>query len=135
MAHRFMLLNSLSETAATVAWPVLRSNCRSAQAVTDGVREDPDQILIALHDAEHRTWRERGLFEHVRERFGLPVEIRCEAKLVARGMAPLVTLHVLGDQLAAHVRLEEHELLPLVEATLSDGELESLGVELVAAAR
>jgi hypothetical protein len=33
----------------------------------------PDHILIGLLSADHANWQERGLIEHVRERFGLPV--------------------------------------------------------------
>ena len=33
----------------------------------------PDHILIALHSSKHTNWQERGLIEHVRKRFGLPV--------------------------------------------------------------
>ena len=48
--------------------------------------------------------------------------------------ASLLELHDLGDRLTAHVRLEERELFPLIEATLSERELDSLGAELLAAA-
>ncbi len=33
----------------------------------------PDHIVLALRSAEHTNWQERGLVEHVEERFGLPV--------------------------------------------------------------
>jgi hypothetical protein len=33
----------------------------------------PDHILIGLLSSEHRNWQERGLIEHVKERFGLPL--------------------------------------------------------------
>jgi len=33
----------------------------------------PDHILIALRDSEHANWQERGLIEHLEERFALPV--------------------------------------------------------------
>src|SRR6476469_10859715 len=33
----------------------------------------PNHILIALRSHEHANWQERRLFEHVEERFGLPV--------------------------------------------------------------
>jgi hypothetical protein len=33
----------------------------------------PDHILIALRSSEHANWQERGLIEHVCERFDLPV--------------------------------------------------------------
>ena len=34
---------------------------------------EPNHILIALRSPEHADWQERRLFEHVEERFGLPV--------------------------------------------------------------
>lgn len=34
---------------------------------------NPDHILIALRSSEHANWQERGLIEHVEQRFGLPV--------------------------------------------------------------
>jgi hypothetical protein len=33
----------------------------------------PDHILVALRSSEHANWQERGLIEHVKERFGLPL--------------------------------------------------------------
>jgi hypothetical protein len=33
----------------------------------------PDHILIGLLSSEHGNWQERGLIEHVKERFRLPV--------------------------------------------------------------
>lgn len=47
------------------------------------------------------------------------VAIRRDADTLARTDAPsLATLHALGERLADHVRLEERELFPLIEATL-----------------
>jgi nucleotide-binding universal stress UspA family protein len=34
---------------------------------------EPDHILIALRGSQHANWQERGLIEHVEQRFGLPV--------------------------------------------------------------
>jgi hypothetical protein len=43
-------------------------------AFADAVAEfQPDHILIGLRSSEHANWQERGLIEHVSERFGLPV--------------------------------------------------------------
>jgi hypothetical protein len=43
-------------------------------AFADAVAEfQPDHILIALRSSEHANWQERGLIEHVKERFGLPL--------------------------------------------------------------
>jgi nucleotide-binding universal stress UspA family protein len=33
----------------------------------------PDHILLALRSSEHANWQERGLIEHIEERFGLPL--------------------------------------------------------------
>jgi hypothetical protein len=35
----------------------------------------PDHILIALRGSEHAGWQERGLLDHVRERFRLPITV------------------------------------------------------------
>lgn len=62
------------------------------------------------------------------------VEIRARA----RGMAeepPLAALHELGERLAAHVRLEEDELFPLIEQTLDAEALAGLGDQLERAER
>jgi hypothetical protein len=40
---------------------------------------------------------------------------------------PLELLHELGARLAAHVELEERELLPLIEQTIPEPELVELG--------
>jgi hypothetical protein len=43
-------------------------------AFSDAVADfQPDHILIGLRSSEHANWQERGLIEHVSERFGLPV--------------------------------------------------------------
>jgi hypothetical protein len=43
-------------------------------AFDDAVAEfQPDHILIGLLSADHANWQERGLIEHLRERFGLPL--------------------------------------------------------------
>ncbi len=43
--------------------------------------------------------------------------------------------HDLGARLAAHVKLEERELFPLIEATIPEPELAALGSRLLAASR
>jgi len=43
-------------------------------AIADAIAAfQPDHILIALRSSEHTNWQERGLIEHVKERFGLPL--------------------------------------------------------------
>ncbi|HET8754760.1 MAG TPA: hemerythrin domain-containing protein [Solirubrobacteraceae bacterium] len=58
------------------------------------------------------------LVEHVR--------IRAAAAAIARGEADLTALQALGAALAAHVRLEEREVFPLIEETLPEAEAERL---------
>ncbi len=58
--------------------------------------------------------------------------IRRDADRVA-AHAALEQLHELGDRLAAHVELEEQELFPLIERTLPEPELGTLGERLRAA--
>ena len=62
------------------------------------------------------------------------VTIRRDAARVDAG-APIEVLHRLGVQLAAHVRLEERDVFPLVEATLPEEALDALGDRLAAAAQ
>jgi hypothetical protein len=43
-------------------------------AIEDAVAEfQPDHILVALRDAEHANWQERGLIEQIKDRFSLPL--------------------------------------------------------------
>ena len=62
------------------------------------------------------------------------VEIRARARGVAQGVA-VGELNELGERLAAHVRLEEDELFPLIEETLDPAALAALGAEIEAAER
>jgi hypothetical protein len=44
------------------------------QAVADALATFPaDALILAVHAPESENWRERGLGERVRERFGIPV--------------------------------------------------------------
>lgn len=52
--------------------------------------------------------------------------IRRDAARLA-GTPPLELLHDLGARLADHVQLEEHEVFPLIEATIPETELQTLG--------
>ena len=60
--------------------------------------------------------------------------IRSDADRLA-ATPSLEQLHELGARLAAHVQLEEHELFPLIEATIPDAELKALGDRLREAAQ
>jgi hemerythrin-like domain-containing protein len=52
--------------------------------------------------------------------------IRRDAVRLA-GMPSLELLHDLGARLADHVQLEEHEVFPLIEATIPEPDLQVLG--------
>lgn len=55
------------------------------------------------------------------------VAIRSRAAQLAAAAEPtLAALHELGSELAAHVRLEERELFPVIEAAIPAGELLAL---------
>jgi hemerythrin-like domain-containing protein len=68
---------------------------------------DPDLPVVA-----------RVLIDHVR--------IRRLADEVATDAPPIAVLHVLGEQLADHVRREERELFPLIERALPETEMARL---------
>ncbi len=57
------------------------------------------------------------------------IMIRRDAGQLA-GTPPLELLHDLGARLADHVALEEHEVFPLIEATIPERELQALGEHL-----
>jgi hypothetical protein len=66
------VLDHMRSISAHVSGDALRGSVLTVFA--DAVTEfQPDHILIALRSAEHSNWQERGLIEHVRERFGLPL--------------------------------------------------------------
>lgn len=85
-----------------------------------------EQILLpafADHGDPHHVLVARTLCDHV--------DIRGRANALARTARPqLAELHELGFRLAAHVRLEERELFPLIEQTMPPVALSSLAKEL-----
>jgi len=84
-----------------------------------------EEILLpayAIHGDPRHSAVIQALVDHM--------AIRRDAACLATGGAPLTTLQGLGACLAAHVRLEERELFPLIEQTLSEPELVSLGAHL-----
>ncbi len=91
-----------------------------------------EEILLpayAVHGAPEHPAVVQMLIDHV--------IIRRDAALVAGG-ASAPELRRLGEVLASHVRLEERQVFPLVEATLSTSDLDRLGrrlAESVAAMR
>ena len=62
------------------------------------------------------------------------LSIRCDAELLATEVS-LQRLHALGERLASHVRLEERELFPLIEDSLTGTDLSTLGDRLLEALR
>jgi hemerythrin-like domain-containing protein len=83
------------------------------------VEEDVLLPLFAQHGDPGAVVIARMLIDHVRIR----------ARVLALDSAGVDELHALGEELAAHVRLEEREVFPLIEATLT----EAAAAELVAA--
>ena len=73
-------------------------------------RADPGDTVVAKVLLDHLT-------------------IRSHAERLAAD-ASVQMLHVLGERLASHVRLEEQEMFPLIERRLSDAELATLGTRL-----
>ena len=81
-----------------------------------------EEVLLpgwALAAEVDRAGVERMLREHL--------EIRRAALRLAAGAAGLDELRALGSLLHDHVRFEERELFPLVEAALDADQLERLG--------
>jgi len=90
-----------------------------------------EEILLPAYAAygdAHHPLVLRTLGEHV--------EIRQRADAVEAAAAPDVdALHDLGARLAAHVRLEERELFPLLEETMPEEPLAAVAAALEAAER
>jgi hemerythrin-like domain-containing protein len=85
-----------------------------------------EQVLLpayARHGDPHHALVARALCEHV--------EIRHRADETARNPAvSAADLNALGERLAAHVRLEERELFPLIEQAMPADQLRALAVAL-----
>lgn len=80
-----------------------------------------EELLLpayAAHGAPDHPAIVRMLLDHMMIR-------RDAGRLV--GSPSLEQLHDLGKRLADHVRLEEHEVFPLIEATVPEAELQALG--------
>ncbi len=66
------ILDHMHSISARAGGDALRGSVLTVFA--DAVAEfRPDHILIGLRSSEHANWQERGLIEHVTERFGLPL--------------------------------------------------------------
>lgn len=80
-----------------------------------------EEVLLpawALHAEVDRAAVARMLEDHL--------AIRREALRLATGGATVVELHELGRRLNAHVRFEERQLFPLIEAALDAESLDRL---------
>jgi hemerythrin-like domain-containing protein len=84
------------------------------------VEEEVLLPTLARHASADDDAIVRTLVEHVDLR-------RRAADLEGSAGPPLEALHELGDRLHAHIRGEENQLFPLIEATLSSAELDELG--------
>lgn len=66
------VLGHMRSISARASGDALRGSVLTVFA--DAVAEfQPDHILVGLRSSEHANWQERGLIEHVTERFGLPM--------------------------------------------------------------
>lgn len=98
---------------------------------TDGeahFRLEEDVLLpaYALHGDPRHPAIVQMLIDHMM--------IRRDAVLIATGR-PTDIMHRLGANLRAHVRLEERQVFPLIEETLSEDELDAVAVRLAAPER
>jgi hemerythrin-like domain-containing protein len=87
-----------------------------------------EEILLptyAAHGAPDHPAVVRMLVDHM--------TIRRDAERAAAGRASAPDLQRLGATLASHVRLEERQVFPLIEETLSVSELDRLGRRLAEA--
>jgi hypothetical protein len=90
-----------------------------------------EEILLpayASHGDSHHPLVARALCDHV------AIRARADALLVDEAPDPAV-LHELGTCLADHVRLEERELFPLIEAALPAARLAAIATALDRAER
>lgn len=68
------VLGHMRAISASASGDALRGSVLTVFA--DAVAQfQPDHLLIALRSSEHANWQERGLIEHVKERFGRPLTI------------------------------------------------------------
>lgn len=61
------------------------------------------------------------------------LELRVMVRRARRGEVTLEQLQRCGDDISTHIRFEERELFPMIEAALGDADLKQLGAELAEA--
>ena len=77
-----------------------------------------EEVLVPYWAAVHAEATARLAREHL--------QLRAAALEMAGGTRPIAFVRQLGGKLAAHVRFEERELFPLIEADLGAAKLERL---------
>jgi hemerythrin-like domain-containing protein len=88
-------------------------------------RDEEEGLFPAYAQRAGETPLLRRILQEHMQLHGLARALRAE--VAGRDVAP-ATLRELGDLLHAHVRAEERELFPAIEAALSDGELAALSL-------
>jgi hemerythrin-like domain-containing protein len=89
-------------------------------------RDEEERLFPAYAARAGDTPLLRRILEEHMQLHGLVRALRAR---VAGGDVPAEELRQLGDLLHAHVRVEERELFPAIEAALSDDELAALATE------
>jgi quercetin dioxygenase-like cupin family protein len=90
-------------------------------------REEEEHLfpLYVDHGDDANELLLRALLEHQR----IHALVRSLAEAAGRRSADAAVMRELGDLLQAHVRLEERELFPLIEQTVSGETLDEAGIE------
>ena len=117
------LRRATAETAAGAA-RAFREHWETGERLHFRIEEEVLLPAFAAHADPDHPVVVRVLLDHV--------EIRRDADRLA-AEAPLALLHDLGERLSAHVDLEERQLFPLIEETLTEAALSELGERLRAA--
>lgn len=119
VAHRMRTADEASAEEARAAFLALWEQEEQAHFRAE------EEILLPAYakhgDSDHPLLR-RALAEHA--------QIRRDARALNAPDPSLSALHDLGERLHSHVRMEERELFPLVEASLPARELEALALRL-----
>jgi hypothetical protein len=111
------LRRATAETATEIAGAFL-SHWNAEEKLHFRLEEELLLPAYAAHGDPDHPAITRMLLDHML--------IRRDAVRLA-GMPSLELLHDLGARLADHVQLEEHEVFPLIEATIPEPDLQVLG--------
>lgn len=77
---------------------------------------------LELDDGADPELAKRVIAEHL--------DLRVIVRRARRGDASLEQLRSCGDDISTHIRFEERELFPMIEAALGEDDLRALGAEL-----